>query len=69
MCNHSAQIWLNKEVVKCHTEVTIITIATNTILMFADFQADANPVQVCCTPSQRGKKCLTYNVGHIREDL
>lgn len=69
-CNHSARIWLTNEGGKSHKEVTIIIIATNMILMFVDFQADANPVQVLCTPSQWGKQCLlTYSVAHIREEF
>lgn len=37
-------------------------------LMFVDFQSDANLVQALCTPSPRGKQCLTYNVVHFREE-
>lgn len=36
------------------------------LVMFVVFQADANPVQVLCTPSRRGQQCLTNNVVHIR---
>jgi len=39
------------------------------ILMFVDFQADANPVQVLWTPLEWGTQCLTHNVAHISEDL
>lgn len=68
MCNHSAWIWLTNGGGKSHTEVMIIIIVTKMLLMLVHFQSDANPVQVLCTPSQRGKQCLTSNVMHIGEE-
>lgn len=64
MCNHSIPIWGRKS----HNEGTITIIVANITPMFVDFQADANTLQVLCTPSRRGQRCLTSNAVHIREE-
>ena len=64
MCNHSVPIWGRKS----HNEVTIMVIVANITPMYVDFQADANTLQILCTPSRRGRRCLTNNAAHIREE-
>lgn len=46
----------------------MIIIVKNMMLMFVNFQADTNPVQVLCPPSWWGQQCLTNTVVHIREE-
>lgn len=47
-------------------EERVVTLSTNMMLVFTDFQADINALQVLCSLSCQGQKGWTDNVAALR---